>query len=289
MEDGHNGYNSHNSHNDHNSHHGYLSQHSRMKKHDQIPQVGGRKGIVGLRAVGWIVGSLVVAAVVVWTAVWWRPWESGRATLTAEAAAQSVLKQYPGEIVNSTLKDGTYMIQLRSETGLYDIQLDALTGTVQAIKRLEAGERSEEKPLLSREQVKTELSNQTVGQLESLELTEKDGSPVYTAVVQAADNSRAELTIDPYEGKVLSSKKLQPSDRKPDGESAAHILTEKEAERKALARVPGEVDDIELRSTDDGIAYYLVDIDLEDGREATVQVNAISGDIRSVTWDKDDD
>ncbi|WP_262988400.1 PepSY domain-containing protein, partial [Enterococcus faecium] len=67
------------------------------------------------------------------------------------------------------------------------------------------------------------------------------------------------------------------------------FLSEKQAEQKALARVPGEVDDVELRGTNSGNPYYLVEIDLEDGREAIVQVNAISGAIRSVTWDEDED
>ncbi|WP_434748900.1 PepSY domain-containing protein [Paenibacillus amylolyticus] len=238
----------------------------------------------------WGAGTLAVMLLTAW--IWWKPWEPARQQLSADAAAQSVLEQYPGEIIHSTLKDGTYLMQLRSETGLYDVQVDAFTAAVQSIKRLEASPQAEEKTLWSREQMKSELLKQRAGeQLVSLELVEQQGSPVYTAVVKARDNSRQELTIDPYTGDILSSKAIKAPPVSGDGgtEKAPQFLSEKQAKQKALARVPGEVDDVELRGTNSGNPYYLVEIDLEDGREATVQVNAISGAIRSVTWDKDDD
>ncbi|WP_427179650.1 PepSY domain-containing protein [Paenibacillus sp. TC-CSREp1] len=248
------------------------------------------KGTGLRRLLWWGAGALTVVLLV--AVVWWKPWEPGREQLSAEAAAQAVLAQYPGEILHSTLQDGAYMIQLRSETGLYDVQVDATTAAVQSIQRLETSPQVEEKTLLSREQMKSELSKQRTGeQLVSLELIEQQGSPVYSAVVKAKDNSRQELTIDPYTGEVLSSKaiKADPSSEAGGKTSEPKFLSEKQARQKALSRVPGEVDDVELRGTNSGNPYYLVEIDLEDGREATVQVNAISGAIRSVTWDKDDD
>ncbi|WP_440114310.1 PepSY domain-containing protein [Paenibacillus sp. QZ-Y1] len=265
-----------------------------MTEHDPRPpemkrDVQGNSGWArSRRSLWWGAGLLVVLIAV--AVAWWKPWQSTRVVLTAEAAAQSVLDQYPGEIVNSTLKDGMYIMQLRSETGLYDVQVDAVTATVNSIKRLESNPQAEEKTLWSREQIKTELLKQTNDQLVSLELMEQQGSPVYTAVVKAKDNSREELTIDPYTGETLSSKTIKaPATEPTKGDSKPQFLSEKQAKHKALAEVPGEVDDIELRGTNSGNPYYLVEIDLEDGREAIVQVNAISGAIRSVTWDKDED
>ncbi|MBB6019708.1 putative membrane protein YkoI [Paenibacillus sp. JGP012] len=243
------------------------------------------------RLLWWGTGALTVVLLLV-AVVWWKPWEPGREPLSADAAAQAVLAQYPGEILHSSLQDGIYVMQLRSETGLYDVQVDATTAAVQSIQRLETSPQVEEKTLLSREQMKSELLKQRAGeQLVSLELVEQQGSPVYSAVVKAKDNSRQELTIDPYTGEVLSSKaiKADPSSEAGGTTSEPKFLSEKQAKQKALSRVPGEVDDVELRGTNSGNPYYLVEIDLEDGREATVQVNAISGAIRSVTWDKDDD
>ena len=36
-----------------------------------------------------------------------------------------------------------------------------------------------------------------------------------------------------------------------------------------------------------GITYYLVEIEANDGREATVEINAITGKINTLTWDDD--
>lgn len=259
-------------------------------KHGNENENGSSAGGRSRKLLRWGAGILTVALLA--AVMWWKPWEPAREQLSADAAAQSVLNQYPGEIIHSTLKDGTYLMQLRSETGLYDVQVDAFTAAVQSIKRLEAAPQAEEKTLWSREQMKSELLKQRAGeQLVSLELVEQQGSPVYTAVVEAKDNSRQELTIDPYTGEILSSQAIKspPSSEAGETENEPQFLSEKQAEQKALARVPGEVDDVELRGTNSGNPYYLVEIDLEDGREATVQVNAISGAIRSVTWDKDDE
>ncbi|MCK6076007.1 PepSY domain-containing protein [Paenibacillus silvae] len=273
-------------------------QRPEMKRSEQKQGQGNRDDArhsrntgTGLRRLLWW-GTGVLAVGLLVAVVWWKPWEPGREQLSADAAAQAVLAQYPGEILHSTLQDGAYMIQLRSETGLYDVQVNATTAAVQSIQRLETSPQVEEKTLLSREQMKSELLKQRAGeQLVSLELVEQQGSPVYSAVVKAKDNSRQELTMDPYTGEVLSSKaiKADPSSEAGGTTSEPKFLSEKQAKQKALSRVPGEVDDVELRGTNSGNPYYLVEIDLEDGREATVQVNAISGAIRSVTWDKDDD
>ncbi|GGH71924.1 hypothetical protein GCM10008014_57790 [Paenibacillus silvae] len=273
-------------------------QRPEMKRSEQKQGQGNRDDArhsrntgTGLRRLLWW-GTGVLAVGLLVAVVWWKPWEPGREQLSADAAAQAVLAQYPGEILHSTLQDGAYMIQLRSETGLYDVQVNATTAAVQSIQRLETSPQVEEKTLLSREQMKSELLKQRAGeQLVSLELVEQQGSPVYSAVVKAKDNSRQELTMDPYTGEVLSSNaiKADPSSEAGGTTSEPKFLSEKQAKQKALSRVPGEVDDVELRGTNSGNPYYLVEIDLEDGREATVQVNAISGAIRSVTWDKDDD
>ncbi|WP_181150884.1 PepSY domain-containing protein [Paenibacillus sp. PCH8] len=256
-----------------------------MKRHEQMTSGWAKSR----RSLWWGAGLLIVLIVAAVT--WWKPWQSASVVLTEGAAAQSVLDQYPGEIVHSTLKDGTYIMQLRSETGLYEVQVDAVTATVNSIKRLESNPQAEEKTLWSREQIKTALlKQQTDDQLVSLELVEQQGSPVYTAVVKAKDNSREELTIDPYSGETISSKTIAAPTTEPTKEDPKpQFLSEKQAKQKALAEVSGEVDDIELRGTNSGNPYYLVEIDLADGREAIVQVNAISGAIRSVTWDEDED
>ncbi|CAH8706687.1 PepSY domain-containing protein [Paenibacillus thiaminolyticus] len=79
---------------------------------------------------------------------------------------------------------------------------------------------------------------------------------------------------------------IQPDKQKPPAASKPRQqrITEEEAAAIALKTVSGEVDDIDLIQSD-GVAYYLVEIDREDGEDGTVQINAITGEVKSVTWD----
>ena len=46
------------------------------------------------------------------------------------------------------------------------------------------------------------------------------------------------------------------------------------------------MDDLEAKNIN-GMTYYLVEIEANDGREATVEINAITGKINTLTWDDD--
>lgn len=60
-------------------------------------------------------------------------------------------------------------------------------------------------------------------------------------------------------------------------------ITEAQAITIALSQVNGEVDDVEMGSLD-GKSYYLVEIEGEDD-EATVRIDAITGEVLSIYWD----
>jgi uncharacterized membrane protein YkoI len=62
------------------------------------------------------------------------------------------------------------------------------------------------------------------------------------------------------------------------------IITEDEAISIALQNVNGEFDDIKLKQSGD-LTYYLVEIETDDRKEATVQIHAISGELLSISWD----
>ncbi|KAA2301156.1 hypothetical protein FY526_26465, partial [Clostridioides difficile] len=113
------------------------------------------------------------------------------------------------------------------------MQVDAVTATVNSIKRLESNPQAEEKTLWSREQIKTALlKQQTDNQLVSLELVEQQGSPVYTAVVKAKDNSREELTIDPYTGETIASQTIAaPTTEPTKDDPKPQFLSEKQAKQ----------------------------------------------------------
>nr|WP_246427721.1 PepSY domain-containing protein [Paenibacillus phyllosphaerae] len=66
------------------------------------------------------------------------------------------------------------------------------------------------------------------------------------------------------------------------------LLTKDKAAELALKQVSGKVEDVDLEETG-GNPYYLVEIDTPDGREAVVQLHAVSGEAMSVTWDDDEE
>ncbi|MBD2847728.1 PepSY domain-containing protein [Paenibacillus sp. IB182496] len=114
------------------------------------------------------------------------------------------------------------------------------------------------------------------------------------------ERGRYGFTVDARDGAILSIRRLEaydppdtPSpggaDKGDDPDVSPDLeLSEQEAAALALAAVPGEVQDIDEEEGEGG-RYFLVEIDAADGREAIVQVHAISGEVRSIAWDDDDD
>lgn len=234
-----------------------------------------------------LAGALGLAAAIAILLWLWQPWNTQDKALTAEEAEQVVLGQYEGDIEQIFLENGQYQVMLRSENGLYQLDLDAASGAIHSIRQTEKTGDTQQKALLSRDRVKAALQARTEGQVDRLELISRDGEPVYQAVIKEENGESVEIIVDPYTGETLLTQNIEPPQVNEEDKSA-RLLNEEEASKIALTEIPGVVDDVDLRDTDSGIPYYLIDIELEDGREATVEINAISGAIRSVTWDDDE-
>ncbi|WP_339148578.1 MULTISPECIES: PepSY domain-containing protein [unclassified Sutcliffiella] len=71
-----------------------------------------------------------------------------------------------------------------------------------------------------------------------------------------------------------------PAEEKP----APSMLSRDEAIEIALNEVPGKVDDVEL-DEDNGVKVYEVEIEVDEDSEATIIINAYTGEILSLTWD----
>ena len=133
---------------------------------------------------------------------------------------------------------------------------------------------------LSEEQIK-ELALKVVnGNIDSLQLVKEGDQQVYQVIV-SDQTAKNKLSLDAYTGDVLKKESSAI-------EVAPKRLTEEQAKNAALKEVPGTVDDIEAKNVN-GMTYYLVEIETNDDREATVEINAITGQINSLTWDDDDD
>ncbi|WP_053073893.1 PepSY domain-containing protein [Bacillus sp. LL01] len=67
-------------------------------------------------------------------------------------------------------------------------------------------------------------------------------------------------------------------------EPAPSMLTRDEAIEIALKEVPGKVEDVEI-DEENGVKVYEVEIEMDDDSEATIILNAYTGEIISLTWD----
>lgn len=107
-----------------------------------------------------------------------------------------------------------------------------------------------------------------------------------------------EVVLNSKNGNILSVKRVAAAEvEKPQEESRAtekpeqvikeepvKRLTEEQAIQIALQEVSGQIDDVELKSVD-GTSYYFVEVETNDDQEAYVQIHAITGEVKSLTWD----
>ncbi|MEK5024212.1 PepSY domain-containing protein [Paenibacillus sp. FSL M7-1046] len=162
---------------------------------------------------------------------------------------------------------------------------------------------NESAQLLTKEQAKQAVLKEYSGSVENLTLQ----SGNYVAELKTGQGLY-ELELDGATGEIVSIVLLEPaasaevrptplpSSAPPAGGSALpspsptapRAVSEDEAVKLALQEVPGELDDVDTEINESG-AFYLVEVNTTDGREAVVQVDAISGNIMSVAWEEPDE
>lgn len=80
----------------------------------------------------------------------------------------------------------------------------------------------------------------------------------------------------------------EPNEEQPTAPSTR--LTEQQVSEIALSQVQGTIEDIDFEESQDG-GYYLVEVERpasgedDDGPEATIQIQAITGEVLSIVWD----
>lgn len=218
------------------------------------------------------------------------PDSSSASELTEQEAKGIAQQRYSGTVKGISQKSDQYIIELERETGIYELQINSNTGKISSLKRLNEeiqskdDAKTESEPLpkvetLSEEQIKELALKQVNGKIDSLQLVKEGDQQVYQVIV-SNQTAKNKLFLDAYTGDVLNKESSAI-------EVAPKRLTEAEAKNAALKEVPGTVDDIEAKNVN-GMTYYLVEIETNDDREATVEINAITGQINSLTWDDDD-
>ena len=141
--------------------------------------------------------------------------------------------------------------------------------------------------ILSSEEVRAQILEQYKGEITNLEKIEDR----YLVALQL-ETGTYRLEIAEEDGRIIRMDRTgepSPDDDKPAGSDSpvetekSQPITEEQAKGIALERVNGEIDDIDYESSEEG-SYFLIEVELEDDHEATVQVHAITGEIMTVSW-----
>lgn len=211
---------------------------------------------------------------------WWAPSLSAE-SLTEEEVNQTAKDKYPGTIIKTTKTEGEdYQIEMQLETGVYLISMDAKSGEVRSIKKETIGHAAEEtaektpQKQLTQNEIKARISSQ--GDLEQIDFVQEKDNSHYKAVVNK-NNEKITLILDPYTGAIIDSTMVADS-----------IITENEAIAIAEKHVKGTGDDTEFYQPSDQTPYYLVEVELEDDRDAVVQVDGYTKEVKTITWEDDE-
>ncbi|WP_428911246.1 PepSY domain-containing protein [Niallia sp. Krafla_26] len=182
------------------------------------------------------VGVAVVLILFIVFSKFFTPGSSSASELTEQEAKEIAQQRYSGFVQEIKQEADQYIIELERDTGIYEVQINSNTGEVSSLKRIQERKVETKNPTSDNEQKLNEEPNKEQDQVEP-------------------------------------------------GQSR---LSEEKAIAIALEQIPGEVDDIDLENKN-GVSYFLVEVEANDGREATVEINAITAAVESITWDDQDD
>ena len=133
------------------------------------------------------------------------------------------------------------------------------------------------------------------GTVKEVELEDEDGTIVYGIEVVSTDGSQQDVKVDAQTGKVVKVEADDEEDgeEKDEGENQAELakqakISEEEATKAALEKVPGTVKQVELED-EDGTIVYGIEVVSTDGTQQDVKVDAKTGKIVKVEADDDEE
>ncbi|MEH7331827.1 PepSY domain-containing protein [Neobacillus drentensis] len=234
----------------------------------------------------WLIVCVILAGIIF---IGWNklgPSKANAEILSEKEAQLLVENRYQGTVTQIKLAGKQYHMKLEKQELLYQIKIDATSGKILSLQKLDNKTILPEEPTstgLSEEKIKAIILSEANGTIVSLEKLESNGSPIYKAVV-TTENKQTTITVNAVTGSILSTESINIHE-------PPKSLTETEAGQIAIKQVKGIVDHIWLE-TKGSVTYYLIKVKSTSGQEAIVQVHAITGKVLSVTWDdrkKEDD
>ena len=204
--------------------------------------------------------------------------------LTEEEIQTVVEQRYTGQILNIERDEQQYLVDLERETGIYKVKLDVHTAEIISLTKIKDSEpiredKEAEQQRLTENEIEMIIMENSEGELKSIKLVTIQGEQVYQATVKQG-NKQTTLTVDSVTGELITTESETITD-------PPKRLTEQEAGQIALKEVQGEIDDIDLENVG-GVAYYYVDIETPNGHDAVIEINAITGEVKSLKWDEED-
>jgi uncharacterized membrane protein YkoI len=235
----------------------------------------------------WLGGGVVVLAILFLIIVQFIQPISTATALTEQEAENIAEKRYSGTVKQIHQEENEYVIEFERDSGLYELKIQSLTGEVSSLKMLKEKKKPEgpsedlnDPVLLKEEEIKSIALKEVNGELESIHLLPEGDIPSYQVIMNEKDK-KTTLSIDARLGDILKKETVNvtPTQKR---------LTIEEANNLALKEVPGVVDDVDEELIN-GISHYFVKIESPNDREAIVEINTITGEVASITWDDEGD
>lgn len=223
-------------------------------------------------------------------------------TLTKEDAIEAAQTKYSGDVKKIVSSDGVYKINMQNEFGIYKLKLDRDTGHIvdlALVKKFEPNEKKANEPskskqlqpIISKNEAKQIALKKIKGRskVTEIESAVENGRSIYQVTVQNS-KGETELTINGMTGEVLfySAQEGYEERHTPKGKDLSEIkVSPEEAKQIALSETKGAIDEIKLESSS-GSFVYKVDMEA-DKQDATVVIQAYTGEVLSVTFEKQDE
>ncbi|MEK4020528.1 PepSY domain-containing protein [Bacillus sp. FSL K6-3176] len=196
--------------------------------------------------------------------------------ILSEADIKKIIaKDYNGNITNINLINHKqdYTLTLENSNGIYQIIASSSSGQMKEMKQLKSYQKPNEKNAeLQAEEVAVKKVKGTV-------IQKKEKSDRFIFTIQSK-KELYQVDVEKDTFKVIEAEKKKPTSK----EKKLTKITVEEAIQIAVKEVGGTVDDADLE-TFSGMLVFEVELDLPDGREAEVLVNAYTGDIEGITYE----
>jgi uncharacterized membrane protein YkoI len=230
-------------------------------------------------------GGVIVLALLILLIVLFINPISRTTSLTEQEALNVAEQRYSGKVKQIHQEEDEFIIELERDSGIYELKIQSSTGEVSSLKRIKEVikpdatiDHSNDQVLLKEEDIQTIALQTAKGKIESINLLQEGADPIYQVVVNEG-NTKTTLSIHAMSGDILKKEAVNVAE-------SQKRLTMEEAASIALEQVPGAVDDVD-EETIKGIAHYFVEVESSSGREAIVEINAITSEVKSISWDDD--